>query len=1383
MSDQSDQQKLDLALAVSDPEKVENALAALSRMEEPSRRRVLRPHWEDPEGVRSPGDLAIRGGLDAAFNQLAALELAISTGYLPPEVAIAAVSDRMRDLLKSRAVARFIDDYSYFQVRLLANRIDRVEIKLPRVPELPVLDPSTHLHAVVGSFLEKTIGLQQQVELRLLYAFLDNIDIPAAELDYYEVPKLERGREHDRFRLWLADRDAEQDSRIQEYFQKLKHAIALWIWDRYALYVNEPEPVRARLAIFDIYWLLKLFNAQISTTGDVTYCGPSWLTYIADSPHALLDLTEAAREGMPAATDAVDARTKWYEAKRTLRRALGLACEWIRGEAMEALQEPTRGEEQHSPATWLDVYKAELQEIRLHREERHLLNPRPGGNDDAAEPFMARHGLIGLAFSGGGIRSATFNLGVLEALKENGLLRMMDYLSTVSGGGYIGGWLVANAKRRGYWVRREADWRESISFLRDYSNYLSPHLGFMSADTWTMWTTFLRNTLLVQLQVLQAIATCLLLPYLLRAPFQSLLGGAGARSVPFFQHPGVPSAVWLSICALLICAGAMWKQPGQAKGPAPKWPGFAIGAGVFLLIPASLYVTAGLWRLADAYRARGAYSYGAILGEMAGGAEMPYVLGAVYAGLLALSLMSVHRNRVGIAAAAFAPLGGVAALVLETGALILLLQRWLLYAPIDQAGRESALVFGPVLVIAVISLSVYLLIGLLGRASDGSHREWWSRYGALLCMAGGGWLLLTSAAVYGPLAIQLGIDKMGTLKWAPVAAWLATTLGSVLAGKSGSTSGEGKSKSGGLPLELLAVFGPFVAIAGIVLGISAAIHAVLLALSQAQPTMSSDDGYWAGLSGISPGVAWSAFGVVLIIGAVLSWRVDINIFALSEFYRNRLVRCYLGASRTHRNPHPFTGFDDGDDLALARLRTQVPKECPQAEEAAAKEDSVERAPFAGPFPIVNCTLNLGGSSDLAVKTRRGDSFTMTPLHCGFNHKGPRGRRFAPTGGYCPTESYCGSNESLTLGQAVAVSGAAANPNMGYHTSPLTSFLMTVFNARLGGWFANPALKKRATHVSPTFAFHSLVNELFGTADDGSKFVDISDGGHFENLGIYELVRRRCRLIIAGDAECDPDLAFGSLGNAIRLCEVDFGAKIKIDVSSIRKDERTGRSRSHCAVGRIEYANGGIGDLIYIKASLLENENTAVLEYQSDHHDFPHESTADQFFKENQFESYRKLGYDSTKRTFRDSALKSVQDFDLEQFAQELTDTWTPVKNSAPSFISSANQLSRLWETLGKDPELRNLSNEIINHTPPPPGRPVAVTAREFYFCNEIIQLMENVHLDLHLDDTWDDPDNAGWKDLFLKCSRSGTFRLVWEKSCGTYGRRFHYFCRRKLNLM
>lgn len=1383
MSEQSGERKLELALSVSDKAQVEEALRTLGAMAEPMRRRVLRPHWEDPEGITNPGDIALRQGFDCALYQLAALELGISTGYLS-HAATGRIDDRMRELLKSRAVARFIDDYDYFQVRFLANRINLTEFKLPRLPDLPALADSPERDETVGGFLEQTLALQDEPGVQRLYTFLDD----------YGYAGIEKGSQHERFRLWLADGGAEQDGEVVAYFEALRGAVAEWVLARYESYRHQPEPVQARFAVFDIYWLLKLFNAEISTSGDVSYCGSSWLTLVARSPQF--------GEG----------KEQLLDARRTLRRALGLACDWIRGEAIEEApayparsseireemerrarsakaEDETAGKapparEEHLPVSWIEVFQAELREIFAHRAERHLVR-RPEDGSGAVESFTVRHGLIGLAFSGGGIRSATFNLGVLEALKENDLLRFVDYLSTVSGGGYIGGWLVANAKRRGYWIRREADWRDSVKHLRDYSNYLSPHLGFMSPDTWTMWTTFLRNTILVQLQVFLAIAACLLIPYLLRFPFLGLLEVSGQS---LFATPEFLSAVLLAVATMLVCLSLL--APRKAEGrdtrthPSRSQRSIAIAVGVF--VPASLSVTAVLWRAAAGMLTNGQDTFGKILVQVASSPDMRLVHVACYVSLAALAFVSVSKTRKGLTAVALAPFGAMAAVVFQISALILVLQRWVSHAQSGHPGQvlggglESAFVFGPVLVIAVLSLSVYVLIGMLGKASDKQPREWWSRFGALLSITGAGWLTLSVAAVYSPF----WLEKLAGIKWIPILAWLATSGGSVLAAKSGSTSGRGSgngtsdetgnggSKASRLPLEALAVAGPFVAIAGIVIAISAALHTVLHNVSSTTPGGS----YWLGLREIDPASVLAALAAVLFAGFVLTWRLDINIFSLSEFYRSRLVRCYLGATRSKRSPHPFTGFDENDDLALASLRTETPPGC-----APQDCDADGRAPFAGPFPIVNCTLNLGGSSDLAVKTRQSDCFTMTPLYCGFSHKRTGANR-SVAGGYAPTEHYCGPKESPTLGLAVAVSGAAASPNMGYHTSPLSSFLMTVFNARLGCWFANPASKPPVARFSPHFAFPSLLKELLGTATDESSFVDVSDGGHFENLAIYELVRRRCRLIVASDAECDPEIRFEGLGKVIRLCEVDFEAKIKIDVSSIRLDPRTGRSKSHCAVGTIEYGNGSLGTLIYIKASLLEEENTAVLQYRSEHSSFPHESTSNQFFTEDQFESYRKLGFDCAKRTFRDAALKNVGDIELEEFARQLTDIWTPVKNLPASFISSTNALSGLWETLGTDPHLLNLSNEIINHTPPPPGPPVVVTPREFYFCNEIIQLMENVHLDLKLDDTWDDPDNAGWKDLFLKCSRSATFRIVWEKSYGTYGKRFHYFCRRKLNL-
>jgi hypothetical protein len=145
---------------------------------------------------------------------------------------------------------------------------------------------------------------------------------------------------------------------------------------------------------------------------------------------------------------------------------------------------------------------------------------------------------------------------------------------------------------------------------------------------------------------------------------------------------------------------------------------------------------------------------------------------------------------------------------------------------------------------------------------------------------------------------------------------------------------------------------------------------------------------------------------------------------------------------------------------------------------------------------------------------------------------------------------------------------------------------------------------------------------------------VSDGDHFENLAAYELVRRRCRTIIISDGECDPTLAFGGLGTLIRMCETDFDAKISIDVSAIRPEAVSSWSAKRVAVGRIDYGDGSPkGTLIYLKASMTGGEDTAVRQYKSSHPTFPHESTGDQFYREDQFESYRRLGREIALEAF------------------------------------------------------------------------------------------------------------------------------------------------------
>jgi hypothetical protein len=197
--------------------------------------------------------------------------------------------------------------------------------------------------------------------------------------------------------------------------------------------------------------------------------------------------------------------------------------------------------------------------------------------------------------------------------------------------------------------------------------------------------------------------------------------------------------------------------------------------------------------------------------------------------------------------------------------------------------------------------------------------------------------------------------------------------------------------------------------------------------------------------------------------------------------------------------------------------------------------------------------------------------------------------------------------------------------------------MTIFNVRLGWWFPNPKCRKPG-NSSPWFSLHYLVNELFGGSNDQSSYVAVSDGGHFENLAAYELIQRQCRLIIISDAECDSDYGFEGLGRLIRMCKVDFGVTITIDVNPIRPAD-SGWSTNRWAIGSIHYP-GQIepGRLVYLKASMTGEEATDVLQYKSAHDTFPHESTGNQFYAEDQFESYRNLGHDIAREALETSIL-------------------------------------------------------------------------------------------------------------------------------------------------
>jgi hypothetical protein len=194
------------------------------------------------------------------------------------------------------------------------------------------------------------------------------------------------------------------------------------------------------------------------------------------------------------------------------------------------------------------------------------------------------------------------------------------------------------------------------------------------------------------------------------------------------------------------------------------------------------------------------------------------------------------------------------------------------------------------------------------------------------------------------------------------------------------------------------------------------------------------------------------------------------------------------------------------------------------------------------------------------------------------------------------------------------------------------FILTLLNVRLGYWVPNPWFLQAPSLVRRLRLRHRpgpvyLLREALGLIHARAAFVNLSDGGHIENLAMYELLRRRCRLVIAVDAECDPGIGCGGLATLIRYARIDLGVEIDIDLAPLRPDER-GISARQWAVGTIHYGDDETGSLLYVKSSLSGNEPAYVLDYRRRSPVFPHESTADQFFNEAQFEAYRAVGYDA-----------------------------------------------------------------------------------------------------------------------------------------------------------
>jgi hypothetical protein len=318
-----------------------------------------------------------------------------------------------------------------------------------------------------------------------------------------------------------------------------------------------------------------------------------------------------------------------------------------------------------------------------------------------------------------------------------------------------------------------------------------------------------------------------------------------------------------------------------------------------------------------------------------------------------------------------------------------------------------------------------------------------------------------------------------------------------------------------------------------------------------------------------------------------------------------------------------------------------------------------------PLHVVGMCLNLTGGEELAWQQRKGESFAVTPMTSG-NYRL----------GYRDTRKY----GDISLGTAVTISGAAASPNMGYQTSAPLAFLMTLFNVRLGWWLGNPGIAGNDTYErrNPAVSIDPLLRELTGNANDEYGYVYLSDGGHFDNLGLYEMVLRRVHLIVVSDGGADPKYAYDDLGNAIRKIRIDLGIEIELEEIGIIPPTEQGPGK-YSAFGTIHYRRvdgpeAVDGKLLYIKPVVYKNEGPRdVLNYSTTSPTFPHESTANQFFTESQFESYRRLGL-----------------FAIDEICQ--TQHCEPM--SVPDFIEKGHQYSKLASATNKQPAEQFTGNKL-----------------------------------------------------------------------------------------
>ena len=835
----------------------------------------------------------------------------------------------------------------------------------------------------------------------------------------------------------------------------------------------------------------------------------------------------------------------------------------------------------------------------IFRQEMEALQPaRPMAAGAPASPMD--HDRIGLALSGGGIRSAAVALGVLQSLQAKNVFAKIHFLSTVSGGGYTGAALTAALYRQPYpfpfaTTQGGADYEpadtadnDAVRSIRDHARYLMPDGRF---DLVVSLGILLRGLAVNLVNVSSIVFLCASLA-LATSPDEKSLHDSLVlmflRQVSPFSAVRVQSWFGTQLLAtkMLMCAFPVWlvvfaiyrSFVGTAARISDRLqsdPGSlpARATGVMILVISTIFLV----ELQRPIMAKVVEWFGDAASTEATATRIEYVFAAMAAGGVAVGL----TFRFFVAALQDAQTESSWSAFFKAAT-----SRLVLYA---SAAVLPALIYGVFLWLTLLGVSDD---GVLKRAPDYLAADW--GVGVI-------WIFLVPNLLVAALvAVQANLgalpNSIFSWPWWRDEAFRTCRFYSAV-------------------LCLVGIF-----------ALTAVASWLCLSRSVEAFTMPRYAAAWK----------YAAIGAWL---SLVSFFFSENGNSLHRLYRDRLQKAFAIDART-----PDAGGPPAGPLKLSDLVN------------------------AKPYPIVNATINLGASKKNR-RARNADYFIFTPHHVG-----------SDATGYVETKEFEKAEAHLDFATAIAISGAAVSTAMGRVGVAVLAPTLALLNIRLGFWLRNPlyahSVKARELASRWDWTLYHMGAEAFGLLREDMRKVYVTDGGHIDNLGLHQLLKRRCRFIIVSDAEADPSMVFSALVDAERFARIDLGVRLDLPVAGLRHAVLTRKAAlhedpvavavapadAHATIGTIQYpATTGTnplppmeGIILYVKSAMTGDERNYVLDYERRNPKFPHEPTSDQFFSEEQFEAYRALGFHaitsaleiddgtSRTRTLREQLLKSFE---------------------------------------------------------------------------------------------------------------------------------------------